>query len=617
MTRRLSRWLTAPWRWLQNSFKAKVIASFFIILSLALLGMGMLYDYKTSGDIERNTIDSLQALVDSSVTILDNHMDNIRNEAWSYFSDKDLQAFVSTMSSMNTEKNSYYLQKFVTSQRKFNAINMIGIYDLERNELASGKRIMFNSEDESRRAEEQETMLVELALQKDGYPQWVVTNSMSIYTRNQKNTIMFIQALKKISVYSQKMIGVIQIEFNESLLNQSLHDLNAMAGKDFVIVDPQGLVVFAEHEADIGQQLGNEAWYSSMSFTGKIGYRKNAIQGESYVTIYRKFEQNDWMLVGNIPLDSVLGGVKQARMFTFGIGALILFIAMILAYFIAGGMTKSIRKLRSHMKLVELGNFKVTVPVRSYDEIGSLSMSFNRMTRKLDELVEKEYEARLLMKEAEVVALQSQINPHFLYNALGTIDALASIEGHEQISRISQALGSMFRYSIKGGQLSTLSGEVQQVKLYLSIQQVRYEDRFQYEIEIEPGLEEQLLPKLVLQPLVENAIKHGIERMRERGQVTIRASSTSDGRVAILIRDNGAGCDERRVKEIREHLSQAGAVSIATDKGRTSIGLDNVHRRIKLYYGERAELQFDSVLGMGTEVTLLLPLTTTGGEHDA
>ncbi|BBI31567.1 histidine kinase [Cohnella abietis] len=602
---------------MQRSFKAKVIVSFFTIVNLALLGMGTLYYYKTSGDIERNTIDSLEQLVDRSVTILDNHMDNIRNEAWSYFSDKDFQVFVSNMSSAYPEKNSYYKNRLETSQRKFNAIGMIGVYDLYGNELASGQRSMLNAAEDNHRTKNQKKTLIEMALQKDGYPQWLVTHATAINSGNLNNTISFVQALKKISTYSQKMVGVIQIEFNASLLNQSIQDLNSGAGKDFVIVDRQGKIVFAENEDEIGKEIGDEPWYRSLTLTGKIGYRKSTIQGERYVTLYRKFQLNDWMLVGKIPLDNVLGGVKQARKFTLVIGVITLFIAMILAYFIAGSMTKSIRKLREHMKQVELGNFKVTVPVRSYDEIGSLGMSFNRMTRQIDYLVEKEYEARLLKKEAEIVALQSQINPHFLYNALGTIDALASIEGQEQISRISQSLGSMFRYSIKGGQVATLSEEVQQVKLYLSIQQIRYEDRVTYQIEIEPGLEEQLLPKLVLQPIVENAIKHGIEQIRDGGCVTIQARSIPDGRMAIRVHDNGAGCDERRLGEIRNMLNNTGFASRMADEDRSSIGLDNVNRRIRLYYGEQAELTFDSSKGTGTEVTLLLPITHAGRDSDA
>lgn len=602
---------------MQRSFKAKVIVSFFTILNLALLGMGTLYYYKTSGDIERNTIDNLERLVDRSVTILDNHMDNIRTEAWSYFSDKDFQVFVSTMYDTNSDKNKYYQIKLETSQRKFKAIGMIGIYDLNGNEMTSGQKIIRNMEEDIRRMEDQKTALIELAQQKEGYPQWLVSHGMSNYSRTMENTISFVQALKRISVYSQKTVGVIQIEFNGSLLNESIHDLNIAAGRDFVIVDAQGKVVFAENEADIGKELGNEPWYRNMTFNGTIGYQKSAIQGERYVTLYRKFQLNDWMLIGKIPLDNVLGGVKQARDFTLGIGAAALFIGMILAYFIAGSMTKSIRNLREHMKQVELGNFKVAVPVRSYDEIGSLGMSFNRMTRQIDYLVEKEYEARLLKKEAEIVALQSQINPHFLYNALGTIDALASIEGQEQISRISQALGSMFRYSIKGGQIATLSEEMKQVKLYLSIQQIRYEDRVTYQIEIEPGLEEQLLPKLVLQPIVENAIKHGIEQIRHDGCVMIQASTIPDGRMAICIRDNGAGFDERRLGEIKEMLNDTGFTLRMADKGKSSIGLDNVHRRIKLYYGEQAELTFDSTKGIGTEVTLLLPISHTGRDNDA
>jgi two-component system sensor histidine kinase YesM len=608
------RLIRAPWHGVRRSFKAKLILSFFAIVSLTLLLTGSIYYVETSRDIERSTIANLERNADRTVTTLEIHMENIQNEAWNYFSDSDFQVFVENMSGiMLTEKTKYYQNKLAMSKLRNSVIGMIGVYDLNGSEMVIGRRYMTNEERSD--AEEEKQTLIELALQNDGMPIWMLTRSFAESSNRTEHTLSFVQALKKISTFSQKLVGVLHIEMKTEMLKGALRDLNLIGGHGFVILDENGRIIAAEDDAIIGRS-GSE-WLIDVPPGLRAGHVKTNVQGKPAVNIFRKFHDSGWMLVGSVWIENILVDINRAGKRTLWIGLLILAALMVPVWWIAGGVTKPLRKLREHMRQVERGNFDAAVPVRSLDEIGALSLSFNKMVREIHRLINKVYEAELLKKDAEIVALQSQINPHFLYNALGMIDSLASIEGNEQICRISQSLSSMFRYSIKGGQFSTLQAEIDQSRLFLEIHRFRFGERLSYEIRIEPGLKRQKMPKLVLQPIVENAVKHGIEPLREGGRIELEARTVSADRLMIRIRDNGGGCGEQQVRHIDSVLRSVETTPGTLVVGRNQIGLENVYRRLRLCFGDRADMTFRSSAGTGTTVTLHLPIEIAGRDIDA
>lgn len=193
------RLIRAPWHGVRRSFKAKLILSFFAIVSLTLLLTGSIYYVETSRDIERSTIANLERNADRTVTTLEIHMENIQNEAWNYFSDSDFQVFVENMSGiMLTEKTKYYQNKLAMSKLRNSVIGMIGVYDLNGSEMVIGRRYMTNEERSD--AEEEKQTLIELALQNDGMPIWMLTRSFAESSNRTEHTLSFVQALKKISL---------------------------------------------------------------------------------------------------------------------------------------------------------------------------------------------------------------------------------------------------------------------------------------------------------------------------------------------------------------------------------------------------------------------------------
>jgi len=219
----------------------------------------------------------------------------------------------------------------------------------------------------------------------------------------------------------------------------------------------------------------------------------------------------------------------------------------------------------------------------------------------------KQVEDQRSLHRAELELLQAQINPHFLYNTLDSIAILAESDRSEDVVNMVTSLSTFFRNSLnKGRDVLTLGAECSQVTSYLEIQQIRYSDILRYEISIPEALMDCVVPKLVLQPLVENALYHGIKNRRGMGLITVTGEEAG-GDLLLKVTDNGAGMDEEQVRILQSGLYE--------DK-HTGLGLVNVHKRIRLYCGENYGLSFESCVGRGTTVSVLLPMTRSLGEKE-
>lgn len=253
------------------------------------------------------------------------------------------------------------------------------------------------------------------------------------------------------------------------------------------------------------------------------------------------------------------------------------------------------------------GDFS-SVPVDTHiTELKTLDSGFDEMARRVDALMAKQIEDQKSLHRAELELLQAQINPHFLYNTLDSIAILAESQREEDVVNMVTSLSTFFRNSLnKGEDIISLEAERTQVASYLEIQQIRYSDILQYEIDIPEELMDCQVPKLILQPLVENALYHGIKNRRGMGKITVTGEAIGSDMLLKVI-DNGAGMDEEQVKEL-----QAG---IYEDK-HTGLGLVNVHKRIRLYCGEPYGLMFESQPGRGSTVSIRLPQSRTLGKEN-
>ncbi|TVY02183.1 sensor histidine kinase [Cohnella terricola] len=333
--------------------------------------------------------------------------------------------------------------------------------------------------------------------------------------------------------------------------------------------------------------------------------RKNLLVGTSYLDN------------GNLSLTIVYPNEELARhginTLLIAIGALVFALVSIslLSLLAQQYITRPIKQLGNAMKTVRHGNFHVTLnqPNRYRDDISELTRSFNYMTETIRELIEQRYQMQLRNKEAQLLALQMQINPHFLYNTLQTIGGKAVLIGDYDIPEMCRSLGELFRYSFyEGNTESTIGQELAHVSNYLYIQQFRFEDSLQIEFDVPEELMDTPIVRFVMQPIIENAVVHALGGPDDL-QLLIRVrAETDDGAVVLSIRDNGPGIAYVKLEALRSGLELK---SLEVFSG-VSIGLKNVHERIRLAYGDPYGLEIDSCPGEGTDIRIRIPYRKRG-----
>ena len=309
-----------------------------------------------------------------------------------------------------------------------------------------------------------------------------------------------------------------------------------------------------------------------------------------------------WIFYNAYDRDYMLKNLTKTQGTQLGITVLLLVFALALIFYTVRNMDASVKSVVSGMQEVKNGNLDVVVPVQSFDEIGTIADNFNEMTVKVRELIREVTEAEENRKNAEIRALEAQINPHFLYNTLDSINWMAIEKEEYEISKMIRNLGVILRYSVnKSNQIVTIRELADWLEKYISLQQMRFNDAFSYRLNIEEETYTEKVYKLLLQPFVENAIIHGFKEMESGGllQIDIMAAEHGQG-IIIIIEDNGAGMPQEMLKCFN---NKEEAIK---DEGK-SIGLHNAFSRMNMYYGEKASWNVSSIEGMGTVITLRLP----------
>jgi two-component system sensor histidine kinase YesM len=276
------------------------------------------------------------------------------------------------------------------------------------------------------------------------------------------------------------------------------------------------------------------------------------------------------------------------------------------AWLISASIYLPIKKLHNVTTTITKTDLQALVNSANVDEITEMGMSFNIMIGRIRELLDAKIKEQENLKKAELRALQAQINPHFLYNTLDTIMWMAEAKRTDEVIEIVRALSSFFRIALsKGKDWISISQEIEHVRSYLTIQKIRYRDILDYKIEVDENILDNIILKLTLQPLVENALYHGIKNKRNGGTITVRARQMDQNLAFLEVQDDGVGFTSYKLGQIQAELNDdAGEIALKE----SGFGLENVSKRIKLYYGKQYGLSIESQYQEGTRVTLTIPL---------
>lgn len=594
-------------------FRSKMILSFFIVISLTAIIMGYSYYRIMSRELEDSTLQGLEKMTEQTVETLNLHFKTIANTGYSYFSDPSLQKFLDGPPNFDNEQ--YYRNKLASQKVQNPLISFIAITRLDGTQFSS--YYYYNSTVKALLDRELEKLNAK-ALLMDGFPFWTVSHTTISTTVTPVKSISYIQLLKRITMNAQRPIGYIKIDMDPGVLENILLGLQNDHGSKYYIADRTGRIIFTQNKGDIGRSIAGSPLFAAYKQAARSNDYVNfryMNKNKTYIGYYERLEAGDWIVLGSVPLDQVLQKVNTFRNILLIVAIISFLIAMLLASLIAAGVTRPLKELNKKMKQVEMGDFGATIEVKGNDELSTIQHSFNKMTSEISTLISKVYETELLKKEAEIKALQTQINPHFLYNTLSTIDSISSIDGDERVSYICIALGSMLRYNLNGGSLATVQEEITHLNQYLSIYQIRFAKLFAYEIDVEPGIEDLILPKFLIQPLVENAIIHGLEQKVGFKSVHVTIGSLNESSLKIIVEDNGVGMDPAMIELFHRKLSNPSDIVSRQSSSRTMIGLANVFRRIQMYYDSDPQVEIDSKPGVGTRIYFVLPKQTAGGDE--
>lgn len=357
------------------------------------------------------------------------------------------------------------------------------------------------------------------------------------------------------------------------------------------------LLIDRSREPIIGRSQDGEELAQSLEFGDWAANRYLTFNGSKLFVTQYVLDKTDWMFVSAVPREDILQGTAQIRGYFFNTVIIILLITITIAIWTTQRFTRPFKQFIRMMRDAERNNFKTRMDITAKDEIGQLAVSYNRMTQQIDSLINEVYEQQILKNEAEWSALQAQINPHFLYNTLDSVNWIARSHKITDIVRMVTALSKLFKLSLaKKDKLVAVEEELQYIRYYAQIQETRFSDRISIHIDVPASLMAYRIPRFILQPLVENSIVHGLERKEGTGRVDIKGAEYGD-KIFFIIQDNGVGIPASKLqtlltKDVRNN-----------DK---HLGLSNVDERIKLLYGAEWGLKLDSIEGEGTIVEVWL-----------
>lgn len=414
------------------------------------------------------------------------------------------------------------------------------------------------------------------------------------------------------NIETNEPLGYLIIDVMEPALADKYNKAHVYPEGQLLLLDREGYIVSSiPSKQAVGTRL--EDGFLPTVLGGTKGYfRWDDPGGVKFMVVYATSETTGFKMINKIPVASITKDSQSIRNLTLIVIALEVVVFFFIAYLLSRTLTNPIRKLRALMSRVEEGNLNVAFPSHSEDEIGQLGQSFNKMLARIKLLINEVYEKQLRVQEAELKAVQAQFNPHFLYNTLDSINWMARIHKLDEISQTVISLGELLRFSIsKDGVFIRIEEDIRQIQNYLNIQQIRYRDKVKVSIDIEPEIRNLYTLKLLLQPVIENAVTHGLEMKTGQGRLIIQGMRTGD-RVRFTIEDDGVGMDKRTVDQILR-----GEYHSIHHKN-TGIGLENVRKRLLLYFKETSSFRVQSEPGEGTKVMIEIPVIeeVKEGEND-
>lgn len=416
--------------------------------------------------------------------------------------------------------------------------------------------------------------------------------------------------------------GVLLVDQNTEQFFGDIANMNLQEGEQTAVISRTGKLIYS----NVRWEEQESAKLLSVAKGLGRGQVKTDIGGRSMLVIASAPSEYGFQVVSLLPMSELQKKSGFLRSITAAMLIVVSGIVLLISIVVSFLIVKPLRRLMPSFKQLEMGNFSTRVPVKGNDELARISQAFNSMVGNIESLIVQKYEANLLRNQAELNALQSQINPHFLYNTLYATKSVIDRHDYERASAMVQNLSGIFRYSLhQGSSAVTLREEIDHIRKYIYLHDIRFDGRFSTVLEIDDALWEMPVPRLTLQPLVENAIQHGLANKTIGGELRITAKPAGDHWL-IYIYDNGSGMSEEEISRLNGWFAQTSSEaaglpepltheSQAVGSKGSGLGIRNVHARIRLQFGPAFGIKISGKAGAFTTVKIKLPLHDKLGEE--
>ena len=561
-----------------------------LILSAVVIVTGVSMKF-TNTSIFENSSEYTHTIIQQMNQNIDSYIDYMENIAYLISSNEDVQDYLFD-EKIDNEGRYRILNQFQTILDSRSDIRNVGIISKNGRMLINDGSKSVNQDLDLNTQEWYAT-----ALEKPNGPILTSSHVQHIISGERPWVITLSRGIRDRSGSGEKE-GVFFIDLNYSAIS-GLCDQSTVGTKGYAfILDAKGNIVYHPQQQQLYNELQTENISLIMDTDEDTVLTGTGNDGKLYSISCS--EKTGWTVVDCTNVKELLSKSRQAQSVYVLTAIILVIVALLFSRFMARSITLPIQKLRDSMKKVQEGDFSVSdVVVDSKNEIGSLTKSFDVMTHRIHELMEQNVHEQEEKRKSELKALQSQINPHFLYNTLDSIIWMAEGKKNEEVVLMTASLARLLRQSISNeDEVVPIANEVEYARGYLTIQKMRYKDKLEFQIEVDSSILYIPLIKLVLQPIIENAIYHGLKYKESKGLLIVKGFM-KDGNAVLQVIDDGVGMDE----ETLAHIYDKHKVNYHSN----GVGVYNVQKRLKLYYGEDYGITYTSELGKGTTATITIP----------
>lgn len=578
-----------------NNFKIrnKLLFAFMLLIFVPITFVSVLSNLKTSEIIEKQIIESTTQAFEQVNTFISYRLDAVKEVSSILYLNKDIQRIMGkgydNYPILEQIDDHSKLVEIINSVQNSKDVFSIRMY-IDNGSIYSNEGFTFINEDTVKDTEWYKNVLA-----GKGAVYWRPTYDYNASSKGNQKIISCVRTINS-DGFSGRSLGAISVDVSEESIYAIIKQVSSSWYGELFLIDSEGNIISSLDRASVGTNISDQKVFAEISNLD-TGYKKINYENKSSILYSRQLELTGWQLVAIIPLKEILLPSKQVLNYLLAIIIFVTLIAVTVAFYISNGITKRINQLIKNMKKIEKENWDVNISIDSNDEIGVLQKHFNYMVSHIKRLIREKYQGEIDKKNAELKALQAQINPHFLYNTLDMVNWLSYKYNAQDISSIIENLAKFFKISLSNGRdIIPIRDEITHVRIYLDIQNKRFGDSITAVFDVSKEIEELSTVKLILQPIVENAILHGIQEKEDKTGVISITGRVENNKVILVVKDDGIGIEEASLKGLLHNNKSKG------------YGVKNVNERIRLYFGEDNGLFYESIPGKGTKVTLVFPV---------